>query len=179
MTQPTDIVRGGTERNASTIELFFDLVYVFAITQVVGFIHGEPTFAGLGKGAFLLFVLWWTWSIYTWTTNWSGTASTKIRLFLLATMATTLVMAMAVPRAFDESSALFGTTFFAVRMLAAGLYWFDTRRGVHRGRHAGLALCIGRGRGRDQRLVRRPGDMGGGRSTLRRAQRALHHHRPR
>ena len=127
MTQPTDIVRGGTERNASTIELFFDLVYVFAITQVVGFIHGEPTFAGLGKGAFLLFVLWWTWSIYTWTTNWSGTASTKIRLFLLATMATTLVMAMAVPRAFDESSALFGTTFFAVRMLAAGLYWFESK----------------------------------------------------
>ena len=116
-------VRGGTDRNASTLELFFDLVYVFAITQVVGFIHHEPTATGLAKGAFLLLLLWWTWSIYTWTTNWTGTDTAAIKLFLLATMGTTLLMATAVPDAFGESSTQFGITFFVVRLLAGGLYW--------------------------------------------------------
>ena len=120
---PENIVRGGTERNATTLELFFDLVYVFAITQVVGFIHHEPTAVGLAKGAFLLLLLWWTWSIYTWTTNWTGTDTAAIKLFLLATMGTTLLMATAVPDAFGESSTQFGITFFVVRLLAGGLYW--------------------------------------------------------
>lgn len=118
-----EIVLGGTERNASTLELFFDLVYVFAITQVVGFIHHEPTALGMAEGAFLLFLLWWTWSIYTWTTNWTGTDTTAIKLFLLATMGTTLLMATAVPDAFGGSSTQFGITFFVVRLLAGGLYW--------------------------------------------------------
>jgi low temperature requirement protein LtrA len=127
MTSAPEEVRGGTGRSADTIELFFDLVYVFAITQVVGLIHRDPTLTGLAKGAFVLFLLWWTWSIYTWTTNWSGTGSPLIKMFLLATMATTLVMAMAVPEAFGESSTLFGITYFVVRVLAAGLYWFESK----------------------------------------------------
>ena len=48
--------------------------------------HHEPTVVGLLKAALLLQIMWWTWSIYTWTTDWTGTASTPIRLFLLATM---------------------------------------------------------------------------------------------
>jgi low temperature requirement protein LtrA len=56
---------GGDERSASTLELFFDLVYVFAITQVVSLIHQDPTVGGFAKGAFILGLLWWTWSTYT------------------------------------------------------------------------------------------------------------------
>lgn len=118
-----DLVPGGTERTSSTLELFFDLVYVFAITQVVVFVHSVPSAIGLAKGAFLLMLLWWTWSIYTWTTNWTGTKTVSIKLFLLATMGTTLVLATAVPDAFGDSSALFGVTFFVVRILAGALYW--------------------------------------------------------
>ncbi len=126
MSEP-DAVRGGTGRNASTLELFFDLVYVFAITQVVALIHGDPTIAGFAKGAFLLALLWWTWSIYTWTTNWTGTEGAPIRLFLLAAMGATLVMALEVPDAFGEGSRWFGITYFAVRMLAAGFYWIASK----------------------------------------------------
>jgi low temperature requirement protein LtrA len=127
VSEPDVLVRGGTGRTATTIELFFDLVYVFAITQVVGVVHSDPSPAGLAKGAFILFLLWWTWTTYTWTTNWSGTDSAQIKLFLLTTMATTLVMALAVPGAFDETSALFGWTYFLVRLLASGLYWFESK----------------------------------------------------
>jgi low temperature requirement protein LtrA len=122
-----DQVRGGVGRNASTLELFFDLVYVYAITQVVGFIHNDPTWLGLAKGAFLLGLLWWTWSTYTWITNWTGTASVPIKFFLLATMGTTLVMALAVPDAFGDSSVPFGITYFAVRILGGGLYWIASK----------------------------------------------------
>ncbi|MEA3503228.1 MAG: low temperature requirement protein A [Actinomycetota bacterium] len=121
-------VRGGTDRNASTIELFFDLVYVFAITQVVAFIHGDPSVFPLAAGAFLLGLLWWTWSIYAWTTNWAGTDTTPIKLFLLAAMGTTLLMALAVPNAFGEGSEWFGITYFIVRILAAGFYWVASKR---------------------------------------------------
>ena len=123
MDRPVDEVRGGTGRAATFLELFFDLVYVFAITQVVGLIHADPTLKGLAKGALLLLVMWWTWSTYTWAINWTGTASVSIQLFLLAAMGTTMVMAIAVPEAFGEQAALFGTTLFVARILGAGLYY--------------------------------------------------------
>jgi len=126
MTAP-DAVRGGTGRSASTLELFFDLVYVFAITQVVSLIHEDPTIAGFTKGAFLLALLYWTWSIYTWTTNWTGTDGAPVRLFLLAAMGATLVMALEVPDAFGDGSRWFGITYFAVRMLAMGFYWIASK----------------------------------------------------
>ena len=126
MSEP-DTVRGGTGRSASTLELFFDLVYVFAITQVVRLIHADPTTVGFAKGAFLLALLYWTWSIYTWTTNWTGTDGAPVRLFMLAAMGATLVMALEVPDAFGDGARWFGVTYFAVRMLAAGFYWFASK----------------------------------------------------
>lgn len=122
-----DRVRGGTGRAASTLELFFDLVYVFAITQVVALIHAEPEVIGFAKGALLLLFLWWTWSIYTWTTNWTGTDSGAIKLFILAAMGATLFMALGVPESFDGNPAAFAIPYFVVRMLAAGLYWFASK----------------------------------------------------
>ena len=118
---------GGEGRNASTLELFFDLVYVFAITQVVSLIHEDPTVGGFAKGAFILALLWWTWSIYTWTLNWTGTEGVPIRLFLLAAMGATLLMALEVPDVFGEGSIWFGLTYFAVRMLAMGFYWVASK----------------------------------------------------
>lgn len=123
MDLPADEVRGGTGRSATFVELFFDLVYVFAITQVVGLVHEDPTVGGLAKGALVLMIMWWTWSIYTWTINWTGTASVPIRLFLLAAMGTSMLMATAVPDALSDESALFGATLFVARMLAAALYY--------------------------------------------------------
>jgi low temperature requirement protein LtrA len=119
-------VRGGVGRNASTLELFFDLVYVFAITQVVGVIGRDASFAGLGKGALLLWLLWWAWSTYTWTTNWTGTEGAGPRLFLLLTMGVTLLTAMTIPDAFGEASRWFAATYFVVRILANVFYWVES-----------------------------------------------------
>jgi low temperature requirement protein LtrA len=122
MTIPVEVEKD-TERNASTLELFFDLVFVFAITQVVAFVHHDPTVTGFAQGALLLWLLWWTWSNYTWTTNWTGTDTVSIKMVLLGAMGATLLMALVVPDAFGEASAWFGLTYFVVRTLAAGFYF--------------------------------------------------------
>jgi len=127
MTDPLT-VPGGDNRASSTIELFFDLVYVFAITQVVGFLHDGADVAALAQGALILWLLWWTWGIYTWTTNWTGTDGNMIRLFLLATMGITLLMSLTIPDALGEGSQWFGITYFIVRLMAGALYWFSSAR---------------------------------------------------
>jgi low temperature requirement protein LtrA len=93
--QPTESIL--EEKSASYIELFFDLVFVFGITQISALLRDDPTFAGLVRGSLLLLMLWWTWSLYTWTTNWTGTDRLGIRLSLLGAMGAALVMAIAVP----------------------------------------------------------------------------------
>ena len=116
------------DRAASTLELFFDLVYVYAITQVVGLLHDGHSLGTLAEGALIIWLLWWTWSIYTWTTNWTGTDGTRTRLFLLATMGVTLLMALTIPTAFGDGSVWFGVTYFIVRLMASALYWFSSKR---------------------------------------------------
>jgi low temperature requirement protein LtrA len=115
------------DRPAATLELFFDLVYVYAITQVVGLLHDGATLGTLAEGALIIWLLWWTWSIYTWTTNWTGTDETPTRLFLLATMGMTLLMALTIPTAFGDGSLWFGVTYFIVRLMASALYWYSSK----------------------------------------------------
>jgi low temperature requirement protein LtrA len=90
-------------------------------------IHHDLSPMGLVRGAFILALLWWTWSVYTWTTNWTGTDGTATRLFLLAAMGATLFMAMAVPDAFGDGAKWFGIAYFAVRILANGFYWVASK----------------------------------------------------
>jgi low temperature requirement protein LtrA len=57
------------EHEVTPLELFFDLVFVFAITQVTGFMSADPTWPGLGRGLLVLAALWWAWTAYAWLTN--------------------------------------------------------------------------------------------------------------
>ena len=57
------------EHRVTPRELFFDLVFVFAFTQVATLLTDDPTFAGIGRGVLVLAALWWTWSAYAWLTN--------------------------------------------------------------------------------------------------------------
>ena len=59
----------GVEQPITTVELFFDLVYVFAITQLSHMILGDLTVAGVGRAAFLLLIVWWAWIYTTWMAN--------------------------------------------------------------------------------------------------------------
>jgi low temperature requirement protein LtrA len=93
------------DKRASYLELFFDLVFVFAITQLSALLREDVRFAGLAKGAFLLLILWWAWSLFTWTTNWTGAERLGVRIGLMGAMAASLTMAIAVPEAFANGGS--------------------------------------------------------------------------
>src|SRR4029453_19634432 len=90
------------EARVSTLELFFDLVFVFAITQITGTVTHDPTAVGLARGVALFLVLWWAWGAFAWLPNTVPTAETLPRLVVLAAMAAMLVVALAVPHAWGD-----------------------------------------------------------------------------
>ncbi len=104
------------------LELFFDLVFVFALTQVTGFMSDDPTWAGVGKGMLILAALWWTWGAYAWLTNEIDPDEGSARLAVFGAMGALFVAALAVPHAFDSDAVLFGVAFFTVRVLHIVLF---------------------------------------------------------
>jgi low temperature requirement protein LtrA len=110
------------EHPVTTLELFFDLVFVFALTQVTGFMSDDPTWAGVGRGMLILAALWWAWGAYAWLTNAIDPDEGSARLAMFAAMAAMFVAALAVPHAFDSDAVLFGLSYFAVRALHIVLF---------------------------------------------------------
>jgi low temperature requirement protein LtrA len=126
---PTKIGNHNPEaRRVTPLELFFDLVFVFAITQVTAFLSAHPTRTGLVQGLALLAALWWAWVGYSWLTNNAVRAeeATPARLVVLAAMAAMLIASLAVPDAFGEAGILFGGAYFVVRLLHLSLYAYTT-----------------------------------------------------
>ena len=115
------------ERRVTPLELFFDLVFVFALTQVTGFLADHLTWIGMLQGATLLVVLWWAWGGYSWLTN-AVPAEEVIsaRLVILSAMAAMLVASLAVPDAFGQYGVLFGLAYFVVRLLHVVLFVLAT-----------------------------------------------------
>jgi low temperature requirement protein LtrA len=105
------------EQEVTALELFFDLVFVFAITQVTSFLYHEPTWTRLVQGTAILMALWFAWSGYVWLGNRAGTDEGAIRVVLLAAMGPILIASLAVPHAFGRDALAFGVAYFCVRAL--------------------------------------------------------------
>jgi low temperature requirement protein LtrA len=105
------------EHQVTPLELFFDLVFVFAITQVTSLLAAHTTWGGVLRGMLVLVALWWAWNVYTWLTSALDVDEGGVRLAMLASMAAMLVAALAVPQAFGDDAVLFGVAYFIVRLL--------------------------------------------------------------
>ena len=110
------------EERVTPLELFFDLIFVFAITQVTGLIVADPTWAGLGKGLVVLAVLWWSWTAYAWLTNTINPEEGEVRLVMFAAMGAMLIASLAVPDVFGDDALLFACAYAFVRMAHLVLY---------------------------------------------------------
>jgi low temperature requirement protein LtrA len=130
------------ERRVTPLELFFDLVFVFALTQVTGFLADHLTWVGMLQGAALLAVLWWAWGGYSWLTN-AVPAEEVIpaRLVILTAMAAMLVASLAVPEAFGNYGVIFGVAYFVVRLLHVLLFVLATGAGIVVAAVLGIALA--------------------------------------
>ena len=106
------------ELRVSPLELFFDLVFVFAITQIVSLIAHDLSPAGVAKGALVLAMIYWGWSMFTWTLNAVGTDRLDVRLGLITAMAMSLLMARVIPDAYGDGGRYFVGAYFVFRMVA-------------------------------------------------------------
>jgi low temperature requirement protein LtrA len=127
-------VEATDERAAVTpLELFFDLVFVFALTQVTDLMAEDPTAANVIRGVLVIGVLWWCWTGYTWLGNIVRADEGIIRVAMLVTMGGVFVAAITIPEAFDDGpGGLHGPTVFALCYLALRLihlfmFWIVSR----------------------------------------------------
>jgi low temperature requirement protein LtrA len=95
------------EQRATFFELFFDLVYVFAVTQVSHHLLEEIGWAAAAETTFMLVAVYWAWNYTTWMTNWFDPDTVPIRLVLVFVMAASLLMAVAIPEGFGDYALLF------------------------------------------------------------------------
>jgi low temperature requirement protein LtrA len=116
----------------STLELFFDLVFVFTITQLSTLLVHETSWRGVLQAVLMLGVIWWMYDGYAWLTNAAPPDRTVRRVFLLAAMAAFLVLALAIPEAFKGSGASFGIAYLAIVLIHAGLFATSSSQRVTR-----------------------------------------------
>jgi low temperature requirement protein LtrA len=115
------------EERVTPLELFFDLVFVLALTQCTALMAGDPTWQGLAKGMLVLGVMWWSWVGYAWLTSVVDPEEGAVRLAIFAAMAAFLVVALCVPGAFGDEALLLACAYFAVRFAQIGLFLIASR----------------------------------------------------
>ena len=109
------------------LELFFDLVFVLAITQCTALMSHHPTWVGLAQGMLVLGVLWWSWVGYAWLTSVVDPEEGAVRIAIFAAMAAFLIAAIAVPQAFDNLALAFALAYAAVRGAHIALFVLASR----------------------------------------------------
>lgn len=123
-------IREGTQEAVVTpLELFFDLVFVFALTQVTAYMADELSRHGVLRGLLIVMLLWWSWTAYAWIANVVSADEGQIKLVMLAAMAAMFVMALCIPEAFvDAPGGLSGPVVLAIcylifRVMHLLLFW--------------------------------------------------------
>ena len=115
------------EARVTALELFFDLVFVLALTQCTALIAATPTWSGLVQALFVLAVLWWSWGGYAWLTSVVDPEEGAVRIAMFAAMAAFLVAALAVPHAFGDDALVFACAYGVVRVAHIWLFTMASR----------------------------------------------------
>jgi low temperature requirement protein LtrA len=117
------------ERRTSSVELLWDLVFVFAVTQVTTLLSRHLSWAGFGHAVIVLALVWWAWSAFVWAVNAQAEDARTLRVVLLVSAAFIFISGLALPEAFGASGPLFAVTYAVVRLLHLALYTDAARRG--------------------------------------------------
>jgi low temperature requirement protein LtrA len=119
---------GARSQRVTNLELFYDLVFVFAITQVSHLLLEDLTWANAGRATVILLAVWWSWNYTAWVTNELDPDALVVRGLIVALMLASLLMAVAIPEAFGDRALLFAGSYVAIQV----------------GRHGFLAFVAGR-----------------------------------
>ena len=120
------------DQSTTFIELFFDLVFVYAVTQTVSLVDQELSWAGVAHAVIVFWLVWWAWTQFTWALNSADTTHPAIEAVVLAATALAFLMAVTVPDAFGDAGGWFAATYIAVRVVGLALYgrvaWDDVAK---------------------------------------------------
>jgi low temperature requirement protein LtrA len=125
-------------RRTSNVELLWDLVFVFAVTQISTLLVRDLTWAGFGRAFLVMALVWWAWSAFVWTANADDPNSGAVRGVLLLATVLIFITALALPQAYGAGAVLFAAAYTVVRLLHLALYADVWRRG-----HASFRAIIG------------------------------------
>jgi low temperature requirement protein LtrA len=117
------------ERRTTPVELLWDLVFVFAITQVTTLLWRDLTWAGFGRAMLVLALVWWAWSAYVWAANAQTATSRTLEACLLVSSVAIFIAGLAVPHAFGGEGWLFAAAYAVVRLVHLALYADASRQG--------------------------------------------------
>jgi len=114
-------IRTSRPQGVAFVELFFDLVFVFAVTQLTAESAHHLSADGVLRSVIVGWLIWWAWTQFTWTLNPADTSHDRVRIVTLAATAAAFVMAASVPRAFTDEALWFALPYLVVRLLGLGL----------------------------------------------------------
>lgn len=114
----------GSQQSANALELFYDLIFVFAITQVSHLMLTRLTWPGVLRSIIVLMAVWWSWNYTTWFTDELDPEATIVRIFMIALMLLSLLMAVTLPHAFDNYAILFASAYVAIQVIRHGFLTF-------------------------------------------------------
>ncbi len=141
----THSIASPNDQSVSFVELFFDLVFVFSVSQVVGVLHDGLSWTVVAQALLVFWLVWWAWSQFTWALNASDTTNNWVQAGTLLATAVVFLMAIAVPGTFHGEAFSFAVPYVLVRILGLGLYlWATSHDSSHwRGVRTFAALSTG------------------------------------
>jgi low temperature requirement protein LtrA len=128
-------------QSATFVELFFDLVFVFCLTQIVGLLHHDLSWSGVGHSILVFWLVWWAWTQFTWALNAADTTHPLVELGTLIATAVAFFMAVAIPNSFGGHAIWFAVAYVLVRGLGLWIYAQVAR--ANPGQHAAVRLFAG------------------------------------
>ena len=127
--------RPHAHNRVTAVELFFDLVFVFAITQISHFLLANFTPLGALETAMLMLAVWWVWVFTAWITNWLDPDQTAVRLMLFALMIAGLLLSTSIPKAFESRGLAFALAYAAMQVERSAFFLWSVPKsdvGHHR-----------------------------------------------
>jgi low temperature requirement protein LtrA len=119
-----------SDQRVTFVELFFDLVFVFCVTQVVSLLHDGVTWRAVGEVVLVFWLVWWGWTQFTWALNAADTTHPRVEMATLVATGVAFFLAVGIPSAFHGRSIWFAGTYVVVRVLGLLVYdwvaWTDT-----------------------------------------------------
>jgi low temperature requirement protein LtrA len=115
------------DQRVTFVELFFDLVFVFCVTQVVTLLHGHVDAKSAGSALLVFWLVWWAWTQYAWALNAANTDHPRVQLTTLLATAVAFMLAVGIPRALGDGAMWFVVPYVAVRVIGLLLYYWVAR----------------------------------------------------